>query len=104
MSRPIKLEHLEQAVQRIDEVKQDQITGRPGQVVGFGEDGRPKALDLPGQEIEFATAEEVEEMLNAVFGQSVLPPSGDGGTTKIASDEEVDAMLNGVFGHEPDAK
>jgi len=74
MSRPIKLEHLEQAVQRIDEVKQDQITGRPGQVVGFGEDGRPKALDLPGQEIEFATAEEVEEMLNAVFGQSVLPP------------------------------
>lgn len=43
-------------------------------------------------------------MLNAVFGQSVLPPSGDGGTTKIASDEEVDAMLNGVFGHEPDAK
>ena len=104
MSRPIKLEHLEQAVQRIDEVKQDQITGRPGQGVGFGEDGRPKALDLPGQEIEFATAEEVEEMLNAVFGQSVLPPSGDGGTTKIASDEEVDAMLNGVFGHEPDAK
>ena len=61
-------------------------------------------MDLPGQEIEFATAEEVEEMLNAVFGQSVLPPSGDGGTTKIASDEEVDAMLNGVFGHEPDAK
>lgn len=147
MSKFTNLEHLEQVAQKVDDIKQDKITGEQGQIVGFGADGKPKAQDLPKVEvikshgqmegrdeadqhpisaitgltdelkkikelaegkqdpIEFATTEEVDEMLDNVFGTSATQPGEGGGssgecgcTNEIASDEEVDAMLNGVFG------
>lgn len=60
---------LDQLLARLDE-KQDRLTGRPGQVVGFDGSGRPAAQDLTGGPGGLAIAgdEDVKQVLDEVFG------------------------------------
>lgn len=59
--------------QQLDQ-KQDKLTGRPGQIIGFGEDGQPTAQDPAAGGVwpEIATDQEVTEMLDEVFLSSQI--------------------------------
>ncbi len=64
-TRPPTPGPFEQVLAQLAE-KQDVLTGRPGQVVGFDQDGSAVAQNPAAA--SSATVEEVEEMLNEVFG------------------------------------
>lgn len=53
------------AMQELGRTKQDQLTGRRGQVVGFGEDGSPEAVDL-----QCVTREELEAAIGGAIAGS----------------------------------
>ncbi len=50
------------------EKKQDKLAGQPGQVAGFDESGQLAALDA-NEIFTFATDEEVDAMLDRIFGK-----------------------------------
>ena len=107
MNKFTKLEHLEQVAQKVDDIKQDKIPGKQGQVVGFGSDGTPKAQDLLKVEVPTrheqmeGRAESAQHPLSAITGfTEALKELAEGKQDQVefATTEEVDAMLNGVFG------